>query len=58
MAKKDKNERCPFPKYAKNWQIDRLYEWLTALGYEMSDDEKGLVSGTHPLYVDKGKDSV
>lgn len=43
----------------KHWLIDRLYEWLTALGYEMSDDEKGLVSGTHPLYVDKDrKDSV
>ena len=47
--------RREFPKYAKNWQIDRLYEWLTALGYEMSDDEKGLVSGTHPLYTDKDR---
>ena len=44
-----------FPKYQKNFQLDALYRWLVSCGYEMSDDERRLQDGTHPLFVDKDK---
>jgi len=31
--------------------LDRLYGFLCALGYEMSDEEKALQDGTHELYT-------
>ena len=37
-----KHEPCPM--------LDALYGWLCSLGYEMSDDEKMLQDGTHPLF--------
>lgn len=45
--------------YFRNWHLDhinnstlnKLYEFLCALGYEMSDEEKQLQDGTHPLFV-------
>lgn len=42
-----KNE---YPKHQKNTKLRLLYEWLISLGYEMSDDEKGLMDGTHPAF--------
>lgn len=33
--------------------LDLLYDWLEQLGYEMSDEERQLKDGTHPLFVDK-----
>lgn len=42
-----------FPRYARNRSLEGLYKWLTGMGYEMSDDEKKLLDGTHPLFVDK-----
>ena len=42
-----------FPKHENNLKLNALYEWLTLLGYEMSDDEKQLRDGTHPLFIDK-----
>lgn len=33
----------------KNDDLDSTYELLTALGYEMADDEKALQDGTHQL---------
>lgn len=42
-----------YPEYESNYKLDALYEWLTSLGYEMSDEEKQLRDGTHPLFVDK-----
>ena len=39
-----------FPKHDKNEWLDALYDWLISLGYEMSDDEKGLMDGTHPIF--------
>lgn len=37
--------------YDKNEHLDFLYEILTELGYEMSDEEKALQAGTHELFV-------
>ena len=42
-----------FPKYNKNFQLDSIYDWLVSLGYELSDEEKMLRDGSHPLYKDK-----
>ncbi len=36
--------------YEKNPSLDRLYELLTLLGYEMSDEEKAMQNGTHKLF--------
>lgn len=36
-------------KYAQNVELDRLYDFLIALGYEMSDEEKAMRDGTHQL---------
>lgn len=44
-----------FPIYQKNLKLDALYEWLILLGYEMSDVEKQLRNGTHPLFIDKDR---
>lgn len=42
-----------FPTHEKNMKLDALYEWLISLGYELSDEEKQLRDGTHPLFIDK-----
>lgn len=31
-------------------ELDNIYNFLTALGYEMSDEEKRFIDGTHELY--------
>lgn len=36
--------------YIKNDRLTAIYESLKRLGYEMSDDEKALMDGTHHLY--------
>lgn len=41
------------PKHRENKRLVALYEWLTSLGYEMSDDERGMMDGTHPLFAVK-----
>lgn len=53
----DSNQNCYFtgykkqmPQYGENLPLDMLYEWLMKLGYEMSDEEKLLKDGKHPLY--------
>lgn len=46
-----------FPTHEENYKLDALYEWLESLGYEMSDEEKQLRDGTHPVFIDKD-DSV
>ena len=38
------------PKHRENKRLVALYEWLTSVGYEMSDDERGMMDGTHPLF--------
>lgn len=42
-----------YPKHKENKRLVWLYEWLVSLGYEMSDDERMLLDGTHPLFEDK-----
>ncbi len=36
-------------KYKPNEELDQLYDFLIALGYEMSDEEKAMREGTHQL---------
>ena len=43
--------------HGDNENLDRTYELLTALGYEMADDEKALQNGTHQLFVVYGSGS-
>ena len=33
-----------------NNELDLLYDFLISIGYEMSDVEKQLQDGTHPLF--------
>lgn len=42
-------------KHNPNDELDRLYDFLTALGYEMSDDEKAMQNGTHELFQGRGR---
>lgn len=44
-----------FPAHLQSEWLDKLYDWLASLGYEMSDEERQLRDGTHPLFVDKPK---
>ena len=44
-------------KHNENIPLNRTYELLTALGYEMADDEKALQDGTHQLFVVYGSGS-
>lgn len=37
-------------EYVQNTAIDKLYEHLEKLGYQISDDEKKLQDGTHELF--------
>lgn len=39
-----------FPDYKASSKLMGLYDWLTLLGYEMSDEEKTLLDGTHELF--------
>lgn len=38
------------PEHHNNEALDRVYGWLGKLGYEMSDEEKQLRDGSHPLF--------
>lgn len=39
-----------WPMYHKSEILDKLYECMKAMGYEMSDLEKQLQDGTHPVF--------
>lgn len=41
---------CSICVYRANENLDRLYEFLASLGYQMSDEEKALQDGTHELF--------
>ena len=43
--------------HSDNENLDRTYELLTTLGYEMADDEKALQDGTHQLFAVYGPSS-
>lgn len=38
-------------QFKENPDLDMLYDFLEAIGYEMSDEERALRDGTHELYV-------
>jgi len=42
-------------KHYQNNLLEKTYKWIAKLGYVMSDEEKALVYGTHPLYVKDGE---
>ena len=42
--------------YRENPTLDATYEVLTALGYEISDDEQALRDGTHKIFREYGSD--
>lgn len=46
--------RNEYPRHNQNRKLVMLYEWLISLGYEMSDDEKALMDGTHPAFKREG----
>lgn len=43
--------------HAQNDELDRLYDFLLALGYELSDEEQALRDGTHELFQNKKGDT-
>lgn len=43
--------------YQKNPELDKLYDVLTGLGYELSDEEQALRDGTHELYKEIGAEN-
>lgn len=47
-----------WPKYKENKKLACLYEWLVSCGYEMSDVERMLVDGSHPLYKDEVNNEI
>ncbi len=40
-------------KYRKDERLCAIYDFLCRIGYEMSDEEKQLLDGTHELYAKK-----
>lgn len=38
-------------EWKESQKLDRIYQFLESLGYEMSDEEKQLQNGTHPLFT-------
>lgn len=55
---KDWNVECQkyVYSYRENPTLDATYEMLTALGYEISDDEQALRDGTHKIFREYGSD--
>lgn len=45
-----KNYADSMPSYQENPKLNILYEMLEALGYQISDDEKKLIDGTHEVF--------
>lgn len=46
-----------FPRHQNNKRLNALYEWLCSLGYVMSDEEKAMQDGSHPLLqIEKKED--
>ena len=45
-----------YPKHVTNEWLDKLYEWLVSLGYEMSDEEMALKDGSHEVFAVPSKE--
>lgn len=43
--------KCWEIRHEESKRLDRIYKFLKYLGYEMSDEEKQLQDGTHPLFT-------
>lgn len=41
--------------YEKNEELEKLYDFLVELGYEISDEERALIDGTHSCYEGEDK---
>ena len=39
-----------YGRYEENENLNLIYEFLEDIGYEMSDDERWLIDGTHPMF--------
>ena len=39
-----------YPRHSPNRPLELLYTWLCSIGYQMSDDERMMMDGTHPLF--------
>ena len=39
-----------YGRYEENGNLNLIYEFLEDIGYEMSDEERGLIDGTHPMF--------
>ena len=44
--------RKAWPEYTKNHKVIYLYDWLTSIGYVMSEAEEKLIYGKDEIYVD------
>jgi ParB family chromosome partitioning protein len=42
--------RCRFDKDEED-ELNSIYSFLEKIGYEMSEEERALLDGTHELYV-------
>lgn len=42
-----------YARHNANEKLDRIYDFLCKLGYEMSDEEKALQNGTHKLFIEE-----
>ena len=38
------------PEYRRNENLEQIYDFLARLGYEVSDEERAMLDGTHSLY--------
>lgn len=47
--------RKAWPEYTKNHKAIYLYDWLTSIGYVMSEAEEKLIYGKDEIYVDPDK---
>lgn len=43
-------------KYEKNEQLEYAYDFLSAFGYKMSEEEQTYVDGTHEMYVQEDQE--
>jgi ParB family chromosome partitioning protein len=42
--------RKEWPKWKRNTRLEQCYKWLTEFGYQMSDEEIRMMSGTHECF--------
>ena len=42
--------RSNFPNHQRNPRLEQCYRWLTEFGYQMSDEERQMMDGTHPVF--------